>query len=320
MKQLRYLILIAAAIAALFVYLSRENKKDGGRKPLIVPGNIAALDGIMVAKDDDTSYYSRDAKGLWTTEGGVTADAELITESLSYLEIVSPASHSISDSLTNIIKAEGTSIKLYQRNKTRADLRILHVESGISGSYLLAGNSPRPYLVRVRNYMTDNAEHFVLSIINRVSGTFFAGVSSGTITGTGVLYPERMGDSFSIFLNKDGYIIRMADGDTVSPDKTSSQKILDYLSFYDDIKTLHPQKGTAENMTASLFATLEISTVSGKEIRLDAYRNKPDVRGNENGFDMSVFTGIVNSTDTLQFYYSDMDPFFRKAAYFLKNQ
>ncbi len=69
MKQLRYLILIAAAIAALFVYPSRENKKAGGRKPLIVPGNIASPDGIVVAKDGDTSYYSRDAKGLWTTEG-----------------------------------------------------------------------------------------------------------------------------------------------------------------------------------------------------------------------------------------------------------
>jgi len=320
MKQLRYIIIIAVTIAALYVYLRSESRKTGGRKPLIVPENIASLDGITIAKDGDTFYYSRGADGLWTTDQGIQADAGFITESLSYLEIISPASKSISDGLADVIKAEGTSIKLYQGNKIRSDFRILHVESGIPGSYLLADKSLQPYLVRVRNYMTNNAEKFILGINDRVSDTFFKGVSSGTITGAGVYYPHDKGDSFSIFLNKEGYVLSIATGDTVAPEMINSQKITDYLSFFDDFKTLHPQKGKAENMTASLFATLEIATLSGREIRLEAFRNKHNEAGRDDGIDMSVFTGIINNTDTMLFYYSDMDPFFRKAAYFLKNQ
>ena len=317
MRNIKYYLSIAFLIIAALMYLNRGRRAAGGGGPDLLPEKISSIDGLLIVNGQDSMYYSKNDTGSWLNDEGIPVNADIILGALGNIEIVSPASRSAGEYIARKIRNDGTVIKITAGKKVKSEFRMLYDTTIIPGTYLMSGRNNSIYLIRLKGYSVNNAEKIISSLDRLIQGSRFPDLAPDEIREIRMEYPDKSGESFRL-INKDGNYELYIDDSAVKQDMLDKQRISDYLTFFRNISTEYPSENENSDIPGEFhFVTMDVLTASGQTIEVDGYRRQA-VNDNRDRFDMTVFTGIIDRSDTVIFKYSDMDPVFSKAGDFLK--
>jgi hypothetical protein len=320
-KYLGYIVFLLLLIFALIILIGRRDSTLVKRYSDFSPGNISVIDKMIISQEGESIVLERDDQ-QWTLNGLMKARndrAAFLTESLERIEIVTPVSKSLKDSIIKHLLAYGKHVRLFVRGNARKSFYVYFDTTGIAGTYMMLDKSDSPFLVRLKGYSGNNIEDIFSMDIKSWQENILFDYGPDEIREVLLEYPEAPQHSFRIYRGEDEGIM-LSDLSTIIPrERISLQEIGDYLFFFTHVRFTYPEDAIPDRMVSGLpFAKLQVILNTGRIVNLNAYHfpASPDADGE---YDMNRFIGLINDEhDTVILYYADMDPILRQIGDFQK--
>ncbi len=313
-----FLLILTAAVVILF------SRKDGTlmKKNIdFAPENSSAINRIEISKDDEVILLERN-NSQWMLNGIAAARNERIQfllESLERIEIVSPASKMVQDSVIAHLISYGKYVQLSGRGNTDKHFYIYFDTTGVAGTYMMTEKSGIPYMVRLKGYSGNNIENIFSLNFKSWQENILFNFTPDEIREVMVEYPAETEHSFRICRDESDGIVLSDHISEWPKEKTNVQEIQDYLYFFINVRFQYPEKRIPDHVfSAQPFAKLSLIAGADRKINLEAF-HLPASNGGSVNHDLNRFVALINNEqDTIILNYTDMDPIFRQIEDFQK--
>lgn len=320
-KYIGYIAFLLILIVALAVLFSRRDGTLLKKNINFFPENSSEINRIEISKDDETILLERN-NNQWMLNGMTTARndrIQFLLESLERIEIVSPASKLVQDSVIAHLLLYGKYVQLSGPGSTEKHFYVYFDTTGIAGTYMITERSGTPFMVHLKGYSGNNIESIFSLNFKSWRENILFNFTPDEIFEVTVEYPAETEHSFRIFRNESDGIV-LSDHISVWPkEKTDVQEIQDYLYFFINVRFEYPDKRIPDHVfSAPPFAKLSLITGTDRKINLKAF-HLPASNGVSGKRDVNRFIALINNgQDTIILNYTDMDPIFRQIEDFQK--
>jgi hypothetical protein len=280
-------------IAAIFVFTNRKSTIRGSQMNFALD-QPSRVDKIII-QDNENRILLEKEKNSWRLNRHSIAKREIVEmflQALGRIEVRSPASKSIRDSITSKLEQQGTHLILYQGNRVLKSLDVYYEKDSVPGTYMMDHRIRKPFRVGLTGYKGDNIQDLFSLDVAGWMDNVLVDIAPGDIALIQVEYPRHPEQTFSITLNeKSTPEFRSAEAIT-SSDSINQEKIRDYLLFFGTIR----YTGIAGQSDLLLrspgpFAIITIIDKKGRKFQLDAYRK---LLQGENEYDMNSYIAVSN--------------------------
>jgi hypothetical protein len=256
----------------------------------------------------------------WRLNGEYPARTEtvnLFLQAMTRIEVLSPASRSILDTLTSRIDERGNRLKLFRGNKVVLSVAVYYEKESIPGTYMMDERFRKPFRVGLTGFDGDNIAGLFTPEISRWKDNLLLDYRPEDIAEVRMEYPFTPEKSFIITANP-GQAPRLGPvTGSSAPGLADPQEITDYLSWFSMIRYSVPENPVSDPAGLNEpFAILTLTDKSQQVFRMKAYRIR-DNGGSD--FDINRYLAWV-AGDSLPVVvkYSDTDPIMRSYGDFLK--
>ena len=305
-------------IAAVFVFTDRKTTIRRGQmnvaleKPSLVDKIVIRneITRIVIEKDNDK----------WRLNGKYTARKETVQmflQALGRIEVLSPASRSIRDSIIRKLEEMGIQVVLYQGNKVLKSMRVYYERKSIPGTYMMDEYIRKPYLTGLTGYNGDNIENlFSLREAGWKDNILFD-YNTDEIASVEIDYPRQPERSFRITCDAEQFPRLQPLSIDTSSGFINLEEIKDYLSFFSAVYYALPAgKDFDQGCLMDPFAVLTLKDKKQGTFQMKAYRIP--VPGGQN-FDVNRYFALIgNDSLPVVVRYSDTDPVMKAYSDFLK--
>lgn len=316
--SIAFLLILIVALVILF------SRKDGTllkKNVDFFPENISEINRIEISKNEEVILLERN-NSQWMLNGMASAQndrIQFLLESLERIEIVSPASKLVKDSVIAHLLLYGKYVQLSGRGNTDKHFYIYFDTTEVAGTYMMTGKSGTPFMVCLKGYSGNNIENIFSLNFKSWQENILFNFTPDEIREVMVEYPAETDHSFRIFRDESDGIV-LSDLISVWPkEKTNTQEIQDYLYFFLNVRFEYPEKRIPDQIfSAQPFAKLGLIAGVSREVNLKAFY-LPASNGVSGKHDLNRFIALVNNEqDTVILKYTDMDPIFRQIEDFQK--
>lgn len=305
-------------IAAVFVFTDRKSTIRRGQMNFALE-NPLLVDKIII-KNKVNQILIEKHINKWRLNGNYSAKPETVRmflQALGRIEVRSPASKSIRESISRKLEDEGIHLILYQGNKILRSILVYYEMESIPGTYMMDEHVKKPYLTGLTGYEGDNFINlFSLKEAAWKDNVLFD-YRPDDIASVEMEYPQQPERSFSITNKAKEALQIYAHGRAISTDSVDMEKGRDYLSFFNAVH--YTQSGDVNfnhGRFSDPFVVLTITDNKQGVFHMKAFKiAMPD----EQSFDMNRYIAIVGD-DSLPVVvkYSDTDPIMKSCIDFLK--
>jgi hypothetical protein len=288
--SLAYIGLIA--IAALLMVTNRKSTLRQ-RNMNFALAEPSLVDRIIISNKTDRLILEKDGD-RWRLNGKYPARTEtvaLFLQSMRRIEVLAPASKSITDTLISRIDKRGNHLKLYHGNKTLLSVMVFHEKEFIPGTYMMDERFRKPFRVGLTGYEGADFDGLFHTGISQWKDNILFDYRPEEITGIRMEYPQNPGQSFVITASP-GEELRLDPAESPGePDKVDPQEVADYLSCFSGVRyILQDSAGYNPPGLKEPFAILTITGKNRDVFRMKAFR----IPGTgENKVDGNRYTAIL---------------------------
>lgn len=309
---------VLVAIAAVLMVSNRNStlQKRNMNFTLVEP---SLVDKIVIRNNTGRLVIEKAGDG-WQLNAKYPATTQTVTQflqAMGRIEILSPASKSMRDSLARRIDERGTSLKLYHRNRTLLSIGIVYAKGPIPGTYMMDERFREPFRVGLTGYNGDNFAGLFSPVISRWKDNVLLDYRPEDIAIIRMEYPEDPGQSFVLTVNR-GQAPRLDPvSASVAPGNADLQEIADYLTGFSGIRYGVPDSSLYDATSLKEpFALLTLTDRTQHVFSMKAFRMT--VPG-KTGYDVRRYLVIqAGDSQPLMVNYSDTDPIMKSYRDFLK--
>ncbi|MBN2274332.1 MAG: hypothetical protein JXR41_03755 [Bacteroidales bacterium] len=305
-------------IAVVFVLNDRGSTIRRGHMDFTLE-EPSQVDKIIIGNHRKSILIEKNGED-WRLNGQYQARKEIVTmflQAMGRLEVLSPASRSISDTIIRRLEEKGIHLTLYRGNKTLKSLFVYYEKEFVPGTYMMDERQKKPYRIGLTGYKRDNIESlFSTAEISWKDNVLFF-CEPGEIAAVEIRYPQQPERSFCIARDKNNTPSLYTADKALSPEHVNKDEILDYLSYFVPVHYTIP----ADTVSTIIweqdpFAVLTITGQHNDIFSIKAFRIRlQDGRS----YDMHRYIAI-NDSDSLPVIvkYADTDPIMKSYVDFLK--
>ncbi len=313
-------IAIAMLVLAALILLLADRKSTLGRGQAdFALEDPSGIDRILIGNKEYQIVLDRN-NGVWQLNGKYAARQEtvkLFLQALGRLEMISPASKSVRDTITALLDDAGTRLTLYRGDRAVKTFILVYENRSIPGTYMMDSRKRQPFRVGLTGFKgNDITGLFSVKEADWKDNVLFA-CRPEDIAGVGIEYPLQRERSFSISRDEKGMLRLAAAGKDTRPDVADQSALVDYFSYFGPVHYSLPEGYSYDTAWfREPFAIVRVTDRRQGEFRIRAYKIPAD--GGEN-YDMNNFLAFINN-DTLPVLlkYTDTDPIMKSYPDFLK--
>jgi len=307
-----------AAIAAVLMVTNRNStlQKRNMNFALVEP---SLVDRIELSNATGRMVIEKDGDN-WQLNGKVPARTQTVTrflQAMARIEVLSPASRSIRDTLICRIDERGTKVKLYRRNRTLLSVMVVYEKDLIPGTYMMDERFREPFRVGLTGYEGDNFSGLFAPVISRWKDNILLDYRPEDIAVIRMEYPQYPGQSFVITVNP-GQAPRLDPvNGSGTPRLVDPQEITDYLTCFSGIRYDLTNRHLYDSvLLKEPFALLTLTDKTQHVFSMKAFRIP--VPGGT-GYDVNRYLALpAGDSLPLVVKYSDTDPIMKSYRDFLK--
>ncbi len=316
-RILTYFAFLIMVVIALFVVF--RNRKSTMRPDEI---NFSVekpwmVDKIEIRRKENVILLKKE-KNKWLinhTNPAKRETVEMFLNALGRINIVSPASKKISDTITGKLLHEGIFLKLFHNEHLIKSFYIYYENETVPGTYMMDGRMFKPYLVSLIGYSGNNLEKlFSLNPLAWRDNVLFD-LQPVDIYSVELTYPEQPDESFRI-INQDGKNPHLfALNSDMPEDNANKDEVRDYLSYFIAVRYVNIDKGFSRNRLTEPFLILKIINTQQQKYEMQAFRRPlPDGSSDLNYY--YIFS--AGDTVPLLVKYTETDPIMKTFSDFIK--
>lgn len=321
-KQFRIFLFIFLGLlaAAVILHISSGNSTFSKRTTGFAVDDINQISAIIITKEDREIKLEKTRQG-WYINDKYPADSRQMfnfLRALHNLRIKSPVALSEQERILNLLRNEGTEVRIKKRWKSRI-LRVFHAEDG--PTYMVLGNSRSPFLVEVPGLIGEAGELFSTEEGYWRENVVFSYLP-GQISSVKVEYPSGMGLGFRIIAGENNRYSVYPDNSTDPLQFRTDSLVFSYLTYFSYVPFTKLLTASEPELLESLkreipFAniSLTISDTHQVAIRLFLIESKE----NKGEYDPNILYGLINNdNDLVTITFVNVDLILKEVSWFMQ--
>ncbi|MBN1414365.1 MAG: hypothetical protein JW973_04640 [Bacteroidales bacterium] len=311
-------IIVLLALTAILLVTSR-NRFVHRKQTDFALKDPSLVDKIEISNGNRHIWLEKD-KDEWRLNGNYYADIKSVTiflQTMGRIEVRSPASKSVRDSVVRRLEKQGIRLMLYHGNKIMKSILIGYENESIPGTYIMDERTRKPYLTGLTGYEGDNFEHLFDPGKSRWMSNILFDYSPADIALVQVEYPQHPERSFRIVHYPDQNPQLLRPDEAKSTDSVNILEINDYMSYFSAVPyTLPESHDYNPDQFVPPFAILTIIDNEQHIFSMKSYR-LPSHDGTK--YDINRYFAFI-AADSLPVIvkYSDTDPIMKSYGDFIK--
>jgi hypothetical protein len=311
-KQIYLLAGILFVLAIIFLLTGNKNSSIRKSNTEFSFNEYNKATEIIISEGENKQLNIIKADGKWILSEDAKVQQQKINNffgALKNLKMQAPVSKQEADNLVDLLKSEGTHIRIKANNRIIYELIFLNHHNRTVGTL----KKGKPYFLEIRGYTHVNLWEMVSINDSDWKDNQLFNFRNNQLAVVELLYPSNPENGFSIINAPEGAVIFDLNKNPLS--SFDIEAVNDYLQFFTGINYENPDLKSFKINTDSILFKLSILTSEKKNINLQSYtlRNK-----NTSTINTNQFAGIINQSDTVFLNYSDFDPLLLNIDYFLK--
>jgi hypothetical protein len=319
-RKIIYFLVFTCLIILAAVFLLTDRKSTIRQKQIdFALEDPSQVDRIMIDNKVSRILIEKD-NGIWHLNGKYIARQETVRmflQALGRIEVLSPASKTIRDSIISRLEESGTRLTLYRGDKMLKSIVLYYEKRSIPGTYMMDNRKKQPYRVGLTGYKSDNIENlFSIKEAEWKENVLFA-CSPGDIAAVEIEYPQHREQSFRIARDEMNILRLYPTGKKTSTVEVNPEELADYLSFFGPVHYSSPDGVLYDSrQSGDPFAILTITDTKQTIFSMRAFRITES--GSQN-HDMNRYLAYIDH-DSLPVVlkYTDTDPIMKVYGDFLK--
>ncbi len=334
-KNLIYLVLflVLAALAYFYVFRNAGSTLDKELSDFAVKDTGSIVKIFMADKSGAQVTLERVSPGEWTVNGDNEARPDAIKtllETLWMVDVRSPVARAAYNNVVKQLASNAIKVEVYTGE---GDLHKTYYVGGPTqdqlGTFMLLDGSDAPFVTHIPGFDGYLTPRYIVKESEWRTKRVFK-LSPDEIQTVSTLDRSREGYSTIIEQQDDGSF-GVSDGNGVTVQGVSEDKVMNYLSFYSFINYEMDESTLEQNQIDSLTSTtpfreLLLKEVNGKSTTMEFWRrpitsstvHKTNAAGKEFPFDVDRMVARLNGDSALiVVQYFTFDKLFRSPADFL---
>lgn len=316
-RILTYIAFLLMVAIALFVMLRN-------RKSTIRPDEMSfslekpwMVDKIEISRKGNVILLEK-AKNKWQINHANPAKSETVEmflRALGRISIISPASKTISDTITVKLLHEGIFLKLFHNEHIIKSFYICYESKTVPGTYMMDSRMLKPYMVSLIGYEGDNIEKLFSLNPSAWRDNVLFDLKPVDIYSVELIYPKQPDESFKIINQEGKNPLLFALNSDIPEVKANKDDIRDYLSYFMAVRYANIDKGYSHTRLAEPFVILKITSTQQQKYEMQAFRRSLS----DGSYDMNYYY-VLAAGDTLPMLvkYIETDPIMKTFSDFIK--
>ena len=310
--------ILLVLVAVLILLVDRKSTFKAGEADFVLK-NPSDIDRIRIENKMNQIVMEKD-NGWWRINGKLSARQETVTmflQALGRIEVISPASKSICDTIFARLEESGTRIMLYTGNKVIKSWVMVYNNRAIPGTYMMDNRKKKPYRVGLTGYKRDDIMGLFSAKETDWKDNILFAYRPADIARVEITYPQQLKQSFCITRDENGELRLNIPDDNSSMDEVDDSTLADYFSYFGPIHYSIPEGLPYDTGWFSKpFAVLKITDQHQDEFQLQAF--KIPVPGGQH-YDMNKYLAFINNeSPPVLLKFTDTDPIMKEYRDFLK--
>jgi hypothetical protein len=318
-KIIYTLAFIGLMAIAAFLIVTNRNSTIQRRNMNFALTEPSLVDRIVIRNKTIQMDIEKDGD-TWRINGKYPARTKTVTlflQAMGRIEVLSPASKSILDTLTRRIDERGIQLKLYHRNRPLTSVKVYYEKELIPGTYMMDERFRAPFRVGLTGYEGDNFTELFNPAVSLWKDNVLMDYRPEDIAVIRMEYPLFPGQSFIITANPGQAPRLLPVRGSATQDLVDQQEVTDYLTFFNDVPyQLEENSRYDSSGLKEIFAILTLTDKTKHVFQMKAFRI-PDPGGS--GYDVNHYIAVL-AGDSLPLIvnYFDTDPIMKSYRDFLK--
>lgn len=319
-------IVLALIILAVFYYFTNNKSTLTNRDKAFNIKDTSIITKIEICKYGESILLEKDSYSVWHVNNDFVAKKgtiDALLKVLMHLEIKSPVSKSMQESLLKKLKSSDFTISISGKKRLLKHI-MLYEDSNTETTYMILEGAEQPFVMGLPGYYSKLGNLFV-SDKNYWRENLIFNHNVRDILFLSVDYPSQSQFSYIIENQEEKFVLKSKFEDEPI-ENINLTGLLNYLYEYNDVRFEEFLiSNIQDNERDSILNTDPLMIIQVKDIKNNIatlqghpipVENKYDELGNKIEYDLDMLYGLINGSDLVILSYFEIGALLKKINYF----